>query len=88
MLILRYVVGPVNDPSLNTMPLYKGYYSFYASPDLTAEMALRLPVIAVPDALDIEGRTMEHWISRSRYSKCPLLSLSSFEVCAEFASGR
>jgi DNA-binding transcriptional LysR family regulator len=79
------VVGPIIHPSLNKMLLYFDDYSFFVGSDVDLSSS-SLPVITVPDACDSKSCTLFQWISQSSFSNRPLLSLSSFEVCAEFAS--
>ena len=83
---LGLVVGKVEDRELTSIPLYHDYFSFYGSATTRFKAGFKFPVITVPDARDANGVTLESWISMSKFRTHPVITLSSFEVCAEFAA--
>ncbi|HXH31928.1 MAG TPA: LysR family transcriptional regulator [Bacteriovoracaceae bacterium] len=77
------VVGPIDNNEFHKIHLYQDHYSFYGSGRADTPTT---PIITVPDACDSDGKTLKSWIAESSFRDRPLISLSSFEVCAEFAS--
>ncbi len=76
-------VGPIHADDVSRTLLYEDTYSFYG---LGGQITDKAPVITVPDAADVDGKSLRTWIGQSRFRDRHILSLSSFEVCAEFAA--